>query len=417
MDGPPTAPHRRRPTAPPEPPRRAPEPEAADDDEDEEPARPGGVLPAWAARRTGALVVAVLVLLGTVVGGGLFVYNTYFVTPDFPGEGTGTVIVHVAQGDSGIQIGNELVERGVIASVQAFIEASDADRRSRSVQPGYYQLRQEMSAAAAIALMVDPVSRVGQLEIRGGVQLDDTSAPDGTVAPGVLSLISQATCVTQDGVQQCVSVDDLRRAMAETDPAALGVPSWALEAVAAAEPNRRLEGLLVPGRYDVPPGTPAVDVLRGLLATSGERLDESGIVAGAEQMGFSTYDVLTIASLVEKEAITPDMPRVSRVIYNRLDAGRAWSWTRWSTTRSTCRRCAPPTRPRTSRPVQQLPGDGPAADADRGAGAGGDPGALAPEPGPWFYFVRCQQDGTSCFAETFAQHTANVREAQASGAF
>jgi UPF0755 protein len=43
--------------------------------------------------------------------------------------------------------------------------------------------------------------------------------------------------------------------------------------------------------------------------------------------------------------------------------------------------------------------------------------ALAPTPGPWYYFVRCQTDGTSCFAETYAQHTTNVREAQANGAF
>ena len=43
--------------------------------------------------------------------------------------------------------------------------------------------------------------------------------------------------------------------------------------------------------------------------------------------------------------------------------------------------------------------------------------ALDPEPGPWFFFVRCQTDGTSCFAETFAEHTANVAEARANGAF
>jgi UPF0755 protein len=43
--------------------------------------------------------------------------------------------------------------------------------------------------------------------------------------------------------------------------------------------------------------------------------------------------------------------------------------------------------------------------------------ALDPEPGPWLYFVRCQTDGTSCFAETFAQHDANVAQARANGAF
>jgi len=33
-----------------------------------------------------------------------------------------------------------------------------------------------MSGADAVELLLDPKSRVGQVEIRGGVQLDDTAA-------------------------------------------------------------------------------------------------------------------------------------------------------------------------------------------------------------------------------------------------
>ncbi len=333
-------------------------------------------------RRTGVFVLAVLVLLGAVVGGGAYVYNAYFVTPDFDGEGHGDVTIQVEQGDSGTKIGNELVQRGVIASVEAFVEASEDDSRVRSVQPGYYQLRQEMSAASAVALLLDPASRVGQLEIRGGVQLDDTRAPDGTVAPGVLTLISQATCGKRDGAEHCVSADELRTAMTDTDPAALGVPEWALDAVNAADPKRRLEGLLVPGRYDVPPDTPAVDVLRGLLTTSAARLEASGLVTGAQEIGSTPYEVLTIASLVEKEAITPDMPKVSRVIYNRLGAGRRLeldSMVNYPLDLQALR--TTPGGPGASRPVQQLRGDGPAAHPDLRAGPGGDRGGAGPRAG------------------------------------
>src|SRR5690606_11950402 len=120
-----------------------------------------------------------------------------------------------------------------------------------SVQPGFYQMRRQMSGAAAVAMLLDPASRVGQLDVRGGVQLDDTRAPDGTVALGVLSLISQASCARIDGQESCVSVDELRTAMMETDPAELGVPEWALENVSAAEPARRLEGLIGDRKSDV----------------------------------------------------------------------------------------------------------------------------------------------------------------------
>jgi UPF0755 protein len=364
------------------------------------------------------IAVAVLVLLGAVVGGGAYVYNAYFVAPDFDGEGSGDVIVQVEQGDTGTQIGRMLVERGVVASVEAFVDASAEDDRVRSVQPGYYRLRAEMSAASAVARLVDPASRVGQLEIRGGVQLDDTRAPDGTVAPGVLSLISQATCAEQDGAERCVSADELRTAMSDTDPAELGVPEWALEGAGQAEPRRRLEGLLVPGRYDVQPGTSAVDVLRAVLATSIARLEASGLVAGAQEIGSNPYDVLIVASLVEKEAITPDMPKVSRVIYNRLGAGRRLeldSTVNYPLDLQALRTTAEDRDrpgPYNSYDVTGLPPTPIAAPGQQAIQA-----ALAPEAGPWFYFVRCQADGTSCFAETFAQHTENVREAQANGAF
>jgi UPF0755 protein len=275
-----------------------------------------------------------------------------------------------------------------------------------------------MSGAAAVAMMLDPASRVGELDIRGGVQLDDTSAPDGTVAPGVLTLISQATCARLDGEERCISADELRTAMIETDPAALGVPGWALENVGAAEPRRRLEGLLVPGRYDVPPGATAVDVLRGLLTTSGQRLEASGLVAGAQSIGSSPYELLTIASLVEKEAINPDMPKVARVIYNRLGAGRRLELDSMvnypldlQALRTTAADRARP-GPYNSYAVAGLPPTPIAAPGREAIAA-----TLEPEQGEWLFFVRCRTDGTSCFAATLDEHNANVREARQNGAF
>ena len=53
--------------------------------------------------------------------------------------------------------------------------------------------------------------------------------------------------------------------MAETDPAELGVPTWALDGVRRAEPNRRLEGLLAPGTYDIAPGTGAREALAAVV--------------------------------------------------------------------------------------------------------------------------------------------------------
>ncbi|MFC4946413.1 endolytic transglycosylase MltG [Pseudonocardia sp. GCM10023141] len=368
-------------------------------------------------RRFVVLGLTLVVLLGVVIGGGLYVYSTVFTNPDFEGTGTGDVVVQVHDGDSTTQIGNTLADRGVVASVEAFTKAASTDERVRAVQPGYYQMKVKMSAASAVTLLLAPTTRVGQLEIKGGVQLDDTRAGDGAVVPGVLNLISQATCATIGGEKKCVSVDELRAAMVGTDPAALGVPSWALEAVGKADPARRLEGLLVPGRYDVAPGTPATEVLHGLLTTSAARLQASGLVSGAQTIGSTPYQVLIISSLVEKEAITADMPKVARVIYNRLGVGQRLELDSMvnypldlQALRTTPEDRARP-GPYNSYAEAGLPPT-PIAAPGRDAIAA----AIAPAEGPWLFFVRCRTDGTSCFAQTLPEHQANVAMAEQNGA-
>ena len=43
--------------------------------------------------------------------------------------------------------------------------------------------------------------------------------------------------------------------------------------------------------------------------------------------------------------------------------------------------------------------------------------AADPDEGPWQYFVKCQEDGTSCFSVTSEEHGAAVRDAVARGVF
>jgi UPF0755 protein len=368
-------------------------------------------------RRTAVLLVAVAVLLVAVGGGGLYLYRTYLASdPDFTGPGEGDVVVQVAPGDSTAAIGRTLSAAGVVASVAAFLDAAAADERVLGVQPGSYQMRLRMSAAAAVERLLDPTALVGRLEIRPGVQLDDTRAPDGTVAPGVLSLVAAASCTQRDGVETCLTAEELRETMAGTDPAELGVPAWAQEAVARAEPVRRLEGLIAPGVHDVEPGAPAVDVLRTLVTDSTDEL--APLVSGAEAAGEDPYEVLVVASLVEKEGITADMPRVARVVYNRLSDGQRLELDSTvnypldlqalATTDDDRARPGPYNTYRTG----GLPPTPIAA-----VGADAIAAALDPEPGPWRYFVKCQTDGTSCFAETFPEHQDNIATARANGAF
>ncbi len=383
--------------------------------------------PAWQAREQQlrrrrrvvllAALAAVLLVAGTVWYG-LRELTALRAVPDYEGTGTAGVVVRVEQGDPTSAIATRLAAEDVVASARAFTRAAETVPRIRSVQPGYYQMRTRMSGAAAVAMLLDPASRVGHLDIRAGTQLDDVRQPDGTVQPGILSLLSRASCAQIDGTRSCVSAEQLREAMVQSPPAELGVPAWAHEAVARVDPVRRLEGLIMPGRYDVRPGSSAVNLLTQVMSTSTARLQGAGIPDIAAATGLGPYEVLIIASIIEKEAIASDFGKVSRVIYNRLaapmplqmDSTINYPLDRQQITTSDADRARPGhynTYVAPGLPVSPI--GTPSTEAINAA--------VQPTPGLWAYFVKCQPDGTSCFAVTFEEHQRNRAAAAANGAF
>lgn len=372
-------------------------------------------------RRRHIVLAAVLAVLMLAAGGvflGVRKLQALREVPDFAGAGGAEAIVQVEEGQSLSAIGASLARRNVVASVRAFTLAAAADPRVQAVQPGYYQLRELMSGSAAVARLQEPSARVGYLEIRGGMQLDDVGLPDGKTVPGLLTQIFRASCAVNGGASTCVSVDDLRTTMGQTDPTQLEVPGWAADPLSRVEPRRRLEGLLVPGIYDVRPGSSAGELLRQVTASSMARLLAAGFPASAVATGRSAYEVLVIASVIEREAITRDFGRVSRVIYNRLAAGMPLQMD------STINYLLDRPEVRTSNADRARPGpyntylNGGLPVAPIGSpSAAAVSAALNPEPGIWRYFVKCQQDGTSCFSVTIEEHGAAVRDAAARGIF
>ncbi|GAA4914229.1 UPF0755 protein [Actinomycetospora succinea] len=364
-------------------------------------------------------VAAVLVL--ALVGGVFFARDLWPILfpPDYDGPGDGRVVVEVSDGSSTRAIGEELVAADVVASARAFGDAAEENPNGRGIQPGFYELQHRMSASGAVTALLDPASRVGRLDIRSGVQLDDTAGVGTAIVPGVLSLISRATCtVDESGAERCASVDELRTAMATTDPAELGVPTWAQAGVRRAEPNRRLEGLLAPGTYDIAPGTGAREALEAVVRASAPRLEAGGLVSEAEAAGMQPYDALILASLAEREGVPADFGKVTRVILNRLavpmrlqfDSTVNYPLDRQTLLTNPYDRARPgPYNTYLNLGLTPTPIGAVSPDALRAA--------LDPDPGPWVYFVKCQTDGISCFAVTPAEHDANRRLAQERGVY
>jgi UPF0755 protein len=79
-----------------------------------------------------------------------------------------------------------------------------------------------------------------------------------------------------------------------------------------------LEGFLFPATYELPKGRPVTRLVRQQLSAFRQRF-ESVDLRFARSKNLTAYDVLTIASLVEREAaVARERPLIASVIYNRL---------------------------------------------------------------------------------------------------
>lgn len=236
-----------------------------------------------------AVVVALLVVVGLIVGVLGFAYLKIFAAPaDYEGSGTGQVTVKIKEGQSITSIGETLTQENVVASAGAFVNAAAANPAASTLQPGTYNLKEHMSGTAAVSAILDPANRAGMVAI-----------PEGSRAMEVVQIASKAT-----GVPVSDYIPYLE------DPEPLNLPTWA---------QNHIEGFLYPATYDFAPGMSAKKQLTAMVDKFKEVAAEISLERRAASIGRSPYDVVIVASLLEAEGKEADFSKIARVIYNRLD--------------------------------------------------------------------------------------------------
>ncbi len=359
-----------------------------------------------------------MVLVGAVVLGSKLWHTMLGSGDDYTGTGKRDIVIQIQAGDSTTAVGETLHNRGVVATVRAFIDAAHGNAAISSIQPGFYRMRTEIPAATAVARLADPNNRVGKLVIPEGRQLDDTTdMKTNVLTPGILTLISQATCVDLDGNQRCVSVADLRTAASESTPTMLSVPSWAVEPVIElGDDHRRIEGLVAPGTFNVDPAASAETILASLISAGAVEYVKSGLVDTAKSLSLSPYDILVVASLVQQESNTQDFPKVAQVIYNRLREHRTLEFDSTVNYPLDRREVATSDADRAQRtPWNTYMSEGLPATAICSPGVDALLAAEHPETGDWLYFVTIDAQGTTLFTRDYQQHLANIELAKRNG--
>ena len=235
------------------------------------------------------LSVGVLVLIGFGIKTALQYLPSIGSGPaDYEGTGTDPVVVTVEQGDTIAAIGRTLKGADVVASVEAWLEAAKNEPATASIGPGQYDMLTQMSAEAAVERMVDPDTLItNRLLLREGLRFSES-----------IATISKATGISK------------KKLVSASKSGKIGLPKYA---------DDNAEGYLFPATYQLSPGESATDILSKLVARWRKAADEEDLEAKAKDLGYSPYEIMIIASLIQSEGHPDDFDKIARVIYNRLD--------------------------------------------------------------------------------------------------
>lgn len=201
------------------------------------------------------------------------------------------VTVEIVEGSTVPDIAQTLFDVGLVYRTSDFVSAVKARGADSQLQTGVYQLQGGMSDNDLIDALVSGPSST--LAVTEGMKLDDIAA------------------AVEKAYGASISASDFKKAA--SDASAYADSYSFLEEVDDAS----LEGFLFPKTYDLLVSPKASDVVRQMLdqyAQETSSLDYSY----AKKQGLSPYEVLILASIVEKEGTADTYSKVAAVFYNRL---------------------------------------------------------------------------------------------------
>jgi len=182
-------------------------------------------------------------------------------------------------------------------------------RRAR--QPSSHPRRRSRSLFAALALAAVAVAVAGLLHGHSSKPTRTVSLPPvvRVVIPEGETRAQIAQIAVADGLTGSYHAASRRSPL--LNPVTYGAPR--------ATPN--LEGFLFPATYDMYRGAPVARLVQEQLIAFRENVG-AGELAAARALHISVYQLLVVASMVEREAQVPgDRPKIAAVIYNRLAHG------------------------------------------------------------------------------------------------
>ena len=252
--------------------------------------QPPYVAPRYQTKIWGRVIFAALILVLVVVGGGGG--GVYWSLHHAQGSSSLPVTVSVRQGETVSALADSLQRQGIINSGLLFRLDARLQNLSGKLKVGDYRIRRNMSIDDMVSAFTVFHDRKIKILI-----------PEGFRAEQIAAVLQAHGINGQQFLQQ------------------VRHPTLSLSILGDKPAGRSLEGYLFPNTYDVPPHYGARDFAQLMILTLGKNFTPAMRHEAARQHR-SIYDVLTLASIVEREAkVDSDRPKIASVFLNRLRQG------------------------------------------------------------------------------------------------
>jgi UPF0755 protein len=288
-------------------------------------------------------------------------------------------------------VGERLEEQGIIRSGFYFEMRMRLGSSDRQLSAGQY----ELSPGMAVSEIIDEITTTGR--------------------SGTMSVRFQEGWRTEQYAEHLVEIGLLETTQEFMD--AIADPQWDFDFLTTRPADAQLEGYLFPDTYEFHADATAEEIVTTLLETFDSRVPLE-MRERADDLGYNFHNVMTIASIVEREAVVgEERPIIASVFYNRMDetmplqadptvqyvAGEPGNW--WpEITQEDINRMAPHN-------TYQRPGIPPWPIANPSLAS--IEAALQPADTDHLFFVATGDgSGAHRFAETYEEHQQNIELAR-----
>lgn len=300
----------------------------------------------------------------------------------------------VEVGENAVTIAAKLEEQQFISDAGVFRMFLRYNGLDASLEAGDYELRRNMD-----------MREIAQALQKANFEEVVITIPEGWRAEQVAELLTQQNIM--DGALFLAAV---RQGVGVEHPLLADRP-----------PGASYEGYLFPDTYRLPVNATPADLITRMLNNMASKIPPDATQLAAQQ-GYTFYEILTVASIVEREAVVPaERTTIASVYLNRLAQGMylqadptvqyAMGYQtdsgQWWKTPVTLEEYSQVNSPYNTYLNPGLP-PGPIANP----GADSINATLQPAQTAYLFFMGCGGEGAHLFAEDFATHEANVAACQ-----